>query len=160
MTFTTACSDSPSKLKVASPVLPSTGGGVAAARVLITWPVPRLMTARLSRTCSPPLPVPTASGSAISPAGARLISTASGLRWTVGPVGVTQPASSTARAIVDETRKEKFIADCALRSFVLCGCGFGLGAHLRPPRLDSLADRLDLLFLGQLAGVGAGDGGG
>src|SRR5512141_2044934 len=47
MALTTACSDSPSKLKVAAPVLaPRFGGGALAALRLMTLPVPRRMIAR------------------------------------------------------------------------------------------------------------------
>src|SRR5687768_12399691 len=45
--LTTACSDSPSKLNVACPVLPPRlGGGALAASRLMVWPVPRRMTGR------------------------------------------------------------------------------------------------------------------
>src|SRR4249919_4037358 len=167
MALTTACSDSPSKLKVDSPLLPSTGAGAAAARVLMTWPLPRLITARLSGG-GPPLPLPTASGSATAPSGARRIATASGLRCTTGPMGVTQPASSTvsASANVSRSREREFIAGLCSWSSIFVGGGrlggLRFRAHLRAPRLDALADGFHLLLLAhlfRLRPVGRGGGG-
>src|SRR3990167_529680 len=130
MTFTTACSDSPSKLNVASsPLEPMRGGAL-----------------------SPPVP-------AMEPSAGLAVDgtlSASGLRSIRGATGVTQPASSVARQIgaSTENRIGKVMAAffCA-GSFFFGSCG-GFGAHLRAAGLDATADGIDLLFLGKHGACG------
>ena len=75
MALTTACTDSPSKLKVASPVASIAGGGADATRWLMTWPVPRRICGRGPASLA-------ASGSLLTPPPTAAVELAvPALRW-------------------------------------------------------------------------------
>src|SRR5690349_16194309 len=137
MALTTACSDSPSKLKVASPTPVAAGSGVAAARSSMTRPVPAWIVDG-ARGADSAAGAPLAGA---GPAGAGgTVMRGSVVRWMTGAV-VLHPtrATSVARAR-GRARERKFM--CGSLPFVAL-LPRGLGAHLRAAGLDALADRLD-----------------
>src|SRR5207342_134405 len=172
--LTTACSDSPSKLNVAAPlVAPRFGGGAEAALRLITWPVPRRISGRApasAPSCSgsdfTPLTPVTTTERPVSPAldvpaaGARL---SSPRRCTFGGGMLAQAAITVARTATSALRRwkranweRKVIAGGTLRVLGRC-CGvLGLLAQLRPALFDALADAFHLLLgRGLVAGGGS-----
>src|SRR5690606_29040927 len=151
--LTTACSDSPSKLKVVSPVVPPRfGGGEAATALSIVRPVPRRICA-CGRPASPSARASADTGPAAVPAwpasGARAPS-----RLRLGAGMVEQPASTVAnRAAANALDRKRGFMRCTLR--FLAGRG-GLQRVLPQfgaPGLDALADGVDLLGRGAIVRV-------
>src|SRR5690606_21681473 len=154
MALTTACTDSPSKLKVASPGASSEGGGVAARRWLMTWPVPGLswgVSAAGGRLAASP------SSAAASPP--RWPARGSAPRWIVGAGMLAQPASTASRAAAARERNRRR-GIIGLLYLLAALARFHLGPHLRPAGFDAAADGFDLGFLGAGRRVPADVGGG
>src|SRR6478735_7514968 len=143
MALTTAGTDSPSKLKVAAPLVPPRrGGGALAAPRLITWPVPRRITGvgpfssggNRSAWAAPAVPdVPGAGTTA-----------GVGLRWITALGSLAQAARMPARTASNRARKVgRFMRLLGWRAAGRLPLGFA--AQLRAPLLDAFADRVHLL---------------
>src|SRR5688572_12090098 len=169
--FTTACSDSPSKLNVAAPLLPPRfGGGAEAALRLMTWPEPRLICA-----VGAPVVGSTPGGNAVVCVPLASVIVVGNCVCTVGvrpsreilaTGGVAQPANATAVAAI--TSVAMLVRRVMARSLVIApgswstrsSICFGLRwwlllrvllllprrffAQLRASLFDALADRLHL----------------
>src|SRR5690606_25136906 len=114
--LTTACSDSPSKLKVVSPVVPPRlGGGEAATALLIVRPVPRRICA-CGRPASPSARASADTGPAAVPAWPASGAARAPSRLTLGAGIVEHAASMVAnRAAANALDRERGFIACTLR---------------------------------------------
>ncbi len=120
MALTTACTASPSKLNVASPVLPARlGGGEAAAPWLMTWPLPR-------RICARGTPSSSASGCAAAPPAAIAPAVPSSAAGRIGagvPPRRTSGSATDAHAVSDKTRQAAIAVFRGDRGLIACILG-------------------------------------
>src|SRR5687768_14346898 len=158
MALTTACTDSPSKLKVAAPELAPArcGGGAAAASRLMTWPVPRWICGcgpRASVVGSAPCAAPaTAPSLPLRTTGTKR----SPSRWTVGVGTLAHAASNPASTAARRTAGLAFMRGILGVVLLLLLLLLRLGAQLGAAGLDPAADRVHLRFRRGLGGVGRG----
>src|SRR5688500_10882456 len=153
--LTTACSDSPSKLNVASPVLPARfGGGDAAASRSITTPLPRRICARGMSASGV---VPSAVAAPGVPGAGTCVPAS---RRTVGDGEEAQAARQAARQAASAALARESSIEVWVIAGIL-GAVFGrrrrlllrLAAQLRAARLDALADGFHLVLRRPYAGL-------
>src|SRR5690606_3410187 len=140
--FTTACRDSPSKLKLAWPLLASEGGGALAALWSIGAPLPRRITG-----AGPASPSSSSTERRMSPSPAACWpACAPGRRslWrTCGCGALAQPASRTRARPTRKLRIFIGVTPAAISLWLRRRHVFAQLAQLRAPRLDAAAELFD-----------------